>query len=158
MSNEQLGIVLGRIYRAVNPTRQIITDGTGYCPSHQAEDLAAELGFSHDHSPITTAPSLENLYRPFVRSERGAAWRRNWRLSTALHVLTKAGADPADVRTVREALGLEVNEDIEGGFDVDTHNERVKRIWAEREAKRREQELIDAYERGLKDGRTAVTR
>lgn len=106
-----LGPVLARIYRAAGPSPRITFDHTAYSPSQQVHDLAAELGYGQEAGVVTGDPGEWNP--TFVPDEKSAAWQRYWRLSMALFVAKEAGADPADVTLIREALGLKVNTDIE---------------------------------------------
>lgn len=126
--SEQIGAALGRIRLAVRRHYRVETDGQMHHPVREVETLGADLGFVPGRP--TDMRNAADLYGPFVRDEKMAAWQRNWNLGTALRVLAKAGADPDDVAVLREALGVPARDESHEDR-ADAHNEQAHQYWVD---------------------------
>ncbi|KOX49675.1 hypothetical protein ADL19_19995, partial [Streptomyces purpurogeneiscleroticus] len=90
--NTDLGALLGRIHAATGAAYLIATDGFDYHPGNELDDLAAALGYSTTHTP-----SGGGYATVFVTDPDQARWRINYRHQVRLRILTRSGADPADI-------------------------------------------------------------
>lgn len=133
-----LGEVLDRIYRATCNTHQVTTDGRPLDPLREVELLGAELGYARHADAV-------RLLGAFTLDEDGAKHLRRHRLEVAMRAIEKAGASAEDAATLREALGLERDPEIEAwAADIDAANERTHRHWVEQYQRSRAVELANA--------------
>lgn len=148
IGDQQLGEALGRIHRKAGPIFRVTTDGCDYNPTTVAETLAADLGFDRPRRDMSNrTPTPEELHPAFVRDPKGADWRHRYNHRIALRILTKAGADPADVSLVRDALGLTA--EVELDWDaLDEQNEQVRLHWAQIGAMHFAHAVANAQENG----------
>lgn len=147
-TDQRLGEALGRINRAVRRVHEVTTDGSGYNPRSLSETIAADLGFARPRRDMANrTPTIDELYPAFVRDAGRAERKLRWNRRAALRVLIKAGAAPEDVALVREALGIE--EQDESGWDhIDELNEQTRRHWQERAATQFAYAVANAHEEG----------
>lgn len=146
-----LGAALTRAHLAVARTYNVNTDGRDYSPSGVADQIAWELGYDRKRRDLGRLPAtVAELYGTFEPNEEGATWNKNYRWSTALHVLAKAGADPADVDALREALGVEAR-DEHFADHVDDLNEQTRKSWMDRAIAAQAHAVAHAHEEGRRE-------
>lgn len=146
-----LGPVLDRVYRAMDaPYRHITTDGLEYSPTTEMEIVAAELGFHHKRNINAEPGTPERRWGTFTPDTKMAEWRKKYRLGTSLRILRKAGADPADLETLRQLLGVEERDEAFAD-KMDNHSEEVDRHWLEQYQRGHAISLVNAREAGRRE-------
>lgn len=146
-----LGAALTRAHLTVARTHTVTTDGRDYSPSGAAEQIAWELGYDRKRRDLGRLPTtVAELYGTFEPDEEGATWHKEYQWGIALHVLAKAGADPADIAVLREALGVEAR-DTDFAGHVDDLNEQTRKSWMDRAITMQAHAVAQAREEGRRE-------